>query len=357
MLSKCSVRASAAVLPDNGHMMTVQEAATLFGQSFEVSYLDNSGVYRTSSAVYQGSETIIDLNGFTDDAGYLVIGRDFLFYRMYDNAYGLNTQPQNITVRLKPQYSVFDTEYIYTAIAVLSAANDQSTSIAAYNSPVWSWIWNGNVVNFDSVSIAENDVLPHLNFSGKGSYSFDFVRAYMSSQGTTSGSSIEATFDHVRSWSSSADVFIMIGCPYISSGASGASGTIATTAATTATTAPAVDLGETNGLLGGIASAISNLFNKVTNIFNVLDDSSFVDDTAVIDSVPDSLDYDSALDDVDQIMIDADQILDDTPQIVSGIGFYFAIIEQLFTGRAVIFKLLIPVACLLSLLSILLWRE
>lgn len=258
---------SASTLPNDGHMMTVQESAALFGQSFDVTYLDSSGVLRSSSAVYSGSTYITEMNGYVDDAGYLNTGREFLFYRMYDASYALNTQPQNVTVRLNPQYSIFDTEYIYTAIAVMSANSDQSTSLAAYDSPVWRWVWNGNIVNFDSVSIANNDVLPHLNFDGKGSQSFDFVRAYMSSQATTSGSSIEATFDHVQSWSVGADVFIMVGCPYISSSAYGGSGTLDTSGSVTTTTQinvnVDVDLDETNGLLGSIYQGISNFVSGI----------------------------------------------------------------------------------------------
>lgn len=329
--------------------MTQQETETLFGSTIPVRYMDTSGVYHsvTASALSAGYQIGI-ANQWSDSTGYMISGRNFICYQ-FETEGTLNAEPRNITVDISCQYSIFDTEYIYTAAAMPCAT---TTNISAYNSPSWSWYWAGAEVAFTPSDLAQNNLLPQVYFSDW----CDFIPAYMESQSLTSGYSLRITFDHA-SLASGRYCRFYIGLPYVSQGASGNIGTSGLQTGTTAAeTTTGVDLGETNGLLGGISSAISNLFAKVTGIFDILDDSSFVDDTEVIDSIPDSLDYDAVLDDADQIMIDADQILEDVPEVTEAWAVTWSLISSFFSGRAVVFVVLIPFACLLSMLSYMLWR-
>lgn len=331
--------------------MSVADTVALFGDTIGITYMDASGVYHSVSAYYTQSPIDIGLaREWNDTTGYTIAGRTFLPYQ-FETEGTLNAEPRNITVDISCQYSIFDTEYIYTCAAMPCATQ---TNIAAYNSPVWSWVWAGHEVQFSPSDIAVNNVLPQIYFT----QDCDFIPAYMTSQAITSGYSLRVTFDHASLASGRYGRFYL-GIPYVSANASGYNGTSGLTTATTApatTAGTSVDLGETNGILGGISSAISNLFNKVTSIFNILDDSSIIDDTSAIDSVPDSLDYDTVLDDADQIMIDADQMLEDVPEITEAWAVTWSLVSSLFTGRAVIFVVLIPFACLLSMLSYMLWR-
>ena len=331
--------------------MTRSDTLLLFGDTVPVRYMDTSGVYHSVSASAVGSPAYLQIaNQWQDSTGYMISNREFILYQ-FETEGTLNTQPRSITVDISCQYSIFDTEYIYTA-AAMPCGN--TTNISAYNSPTWSWYWAGDEVQFSPSDLAQNNVLPQVYFADW----CDFVPAYMESQALTSGYSLRLTFDHAV-LASGRYCYFYIGLPYVSQGASGNIGTSGLQTGTTAaetTSGTSVDLGETNGILGGISSAISNLFNKVTNIFNILDDSSIIDDTSAIDSVPDRLDYDTVLDDAEQIMIDADQMLEDVPEITEAWAVTWSLVGSLFTGRAVIFVVLIPFACLLSMLSYMLWR-
>lgn len=331
--------------------MTKQETETLFGNTIPVRYMDTNGVYHSVTASALSAEYQLAIaNQWQDTNGYLISGRSFLCYQ-FETEGTLNAEPRNITVDISCQYSIFDTEYIYTAAAMPCVT---TTNVSAYNSPSWQWYWAGSEVQFTPSELAQNNVLPQVYF---GEWC-DFIPSYMESQALTSGYSLRITFDHA-SLSYGRYCRFYIGLPYVSQGASGNIGTSGLQTGTTVaetTSGTSVDLGETNGILGGISLAISNLFSKVTGIFDILDDSSFVDDTEVIDSIPDSLDYDAVLDDADQIMIDADQILEDVPEVTEAWAVTWSLVSSMFTGRAVVFVVLIPFACLLSMLSYMLWR-
>lgn len=259
--------------------MTYSEAVTCFGDTIPIRYLDRSGVYHdeTATLVTNNSPFSIGQTSYIDDSSYLVNTRQVVLYS-FQTEYSTpaNTTPQQVTVRLQPEYSIFDTTFIYTAIGI-SIFSD--TNLQAYNSPVWSWVFAGQTVQFDGVNTASNNVLPNFYLKNTNGYflataggniKFNFVPAYMVSQAITSGYSTEATFDNV--WGDSTGgrqtIYIAIGVPYVSVGASGATGTPTTTAATTTQNINVnvdVDLNETNGLLGSIISAITGSVSVLVN--------------------------------------------------------------------------------------------
>lgn len=352
MVVKSPVRASAVGLPDGGRFMTQQETETLFGNTLPVRYMDSSGVYHSVTATALQVEYQLALaNQWQDSTGYLISGRAFLCYQ-FETEGTMNAEPRNITVDISCQYSIFNTEYIYTAVAMPTAT---TTNISAYNSPSWDWYWSGSEVQFTPSALAQNNVLPQVYFADW----CDFIPAYMESQALTSGYSLRITFDHA-SLSSGRYCRFYIGFPYVSQGASGNVGTSGLQTGTTAaeTSSPSVDLGETNGLLGSIGSIISNVFQKVTGIFDAITETDI--DTSAPDAivtVPPDIDYEDALD-------NADAIMDDVPDTVAASGFWWALYSKLFVqdvnggeNPALIIATIIPLAVLLGLMSHVLWKK
>ena len=242
--------------------MTQSETETVFGSTIPVTYLDVHGVSHSTTATALPSTYQIGIaNQYTDNTGYMISGRDFLCYQFQADT--LNAEPRQITIDISCQYSIFDTEFIYTAAAMPCATQ---TNISAYNSPSWSWIFAGNNLVFSPSDIANNNVLPQVYFSDW----CDFVMAYMDSQASTSGYSLRITFDHA-SFSNGNYVRFYIGLPYISQGASGNNGTsgLTTTGSETTTTEininVDVDLSTTNTLLGGVIAAIQNVASAILN--------------------------------------------------------------------------------------------
>lgn len=259
--------------------MTYSEAVSCFGDTIPIRYLDRSGVYHdeTASLVTNNAPYTIGQTSYIDDISYLVATRQVVLYS-FQTEYStpVNQTPQQVTVKLQPEYSIFDTSFIYTAIGIQISSD---TNLQAYNSPVWDWVFAGQNVQFDAVNTASNNVLPNFYLknsngyflgNGSGNFKFNFVPAYMTSQALTSGYSTEATFDNV--WGDSSGgrqtIYIAIGVPYVSVGASGATGTPAATSATTSQQINVnvdVDMSETNGILGTISSSISTLASSIVS--------------------------------------------------------------------------------------------
>lgn len=264
-------------MPVDGTLMTYSEAVSCFGDSIPIRYLDRSGVYHdeTANLVTNNVPFTIGQTNYIDDTSYLVATRQVVLYS-FQTEYStpVNQTPQQVTVKLQPEYSIFDTSFIYTAIGIQISLD---TNLSAYNSPVWNWVFAGQNVQFDAVNTASNDVLPNYYLknangyflgSNGGNFKFNFVPAYMTSQALTSGYSTEATFDNV--WGDSSGgrqtIYIAIGVPYVSAGASGATGTPASTSDTTSQNINVnvdIDMSETNGILGTISSSISNLASSI----------------------------------------------------------------------------------------------
>ena len=131
----------AAGLPSDGRLMDYQESVSCFGQSIPVRYLDRSGVYHdeTATLVTNNSPYKIGQTSYIDPSSYLVETRGIVLYEFHtEYSTPVNITPQQVTVKLQPEYSIFDTEYIYTAIGI---STDSDTSLAVYNSPTWSWVY------------------------------------------------------------------------------------------------------------------------------------------------------------------------------------------------------------------------
>lgn len=302
-LSGFSETAFASGLPADGRLMTYQESIDCFGTTIPVRYLDRSGVYHDeiASLVTNNAPYKIGQTSYIDSESYLVESRGIVLYEFHtEYSTPVNITPAQVTVKLQPEYSIFDTEYIFTAIGI---STDTDTSLAAYNSPTWTWVYAGQTVVFDSVATATNNVLPNFYLKNSGNYfvgtssgntKFNFVPAYMTSQAVTSGYSTEATFDHV--WGNSSGgiqtIYIAIGFPYVSSGALGATGTPTTTVSTTTQNINVnvdVDLEQTNGLLGSIITAVGNVASAIiTGIQNLF--------------VPTSEQLNDFLDDLEQLL-------------------------------------------------------
>ena len=267
-----SIDSSADVLQD-GYFLTPEQFRSIIGESFEVSYY-NGSEYVTVNAYY---------NSYRDNPNYWYAEVDydrnllpatirsgkFLWYTA--NCSGINgNDPSQFTIRLNPQYSIFDTEQLHTFIAVSSSGN---MSASVYQSPSFRWYWDGGLVNFEN-SLDYNGYRMKI-YDGSGrTAGYQFVSADLSSQSLTSGYPVNATFYGVNKIG---DVWIALGLPYISNGSSSASGTFATGTTFVGGSGGSdtgdinvnvsVDMDETNSLLDSILDGIGGLVDGVSGLF------------------------------------------------------------------------------------------
>lgn len=239
--------------------MTSSETLQFFGNTFDATVLTSSGDTITTTATYQATLSVSALSsGYIDDNNFMVSGRNFLLYWVDLGLNSGNTEPQQVTLDLRPEYTIFDTEYIYDAIAGYTI---YSTPTAVYNSPSWNWYFGGESLTFDGALQSVNGVLPQCYFNSNDP--FDFITVSMNANALTSGYSIRAVFDHLTTYyTGSTYVFsIAIACPYVSDDAVGSSGTPATTAGTDININ--IDMSETNSLLGSISQSISGFVSGI----------------------------------------------------------------------------------------------
>lgn len=240
-----------------GTYLTTEAALSYFGDEIPVTYHTSDGNVETVFRYY-GSDTFPNIPAYSSslsdyDADYqaYVSNAQFLLYTA--DLTGIINDPTQITVDLAPQYSIFNTNQIVCCIG-LSGTN---YSPDAYVSASWDWYYNGQTEHFESPT---NEYGYGLRAQSQSlNHWFNIVPVKMQSQNTASGYSIRSVFPVGQQ-----SCYLCIGCPYVSLGSSGESGISGIQTGTTVTTSTvnggaSVDLGETNGLLGGIIDAVVNL--------------------------------------------------------------------------------------------------
>lgn len=236
--------------------MTVNESLDIFGSVIPFQYYNGSD-YVDSTFNYVNAVTMSSANQADSD----LVGCTYLHY--VGNVSGYTTDPNYISIDVRPAYSIFDTTQLYSCIA-LSNANSYYPASPPYSAPQWDWFWSGSNVTL------QPSFIPNAMFDDYRYYS-TYVRASFTSQSLTSGYSIRACFYGNTAKNNQFHLFIM--CPYVDSESSGASGSF-TTATSDGSSGGGdvnvtvdVDMEETNGLLGDIAELLGGIVDGIKNLF------------------------------------------------------------------------------------------
>ena len=244
--------------------MTAADTLSFIGNDIEVTYYNGTG-YVTTTAHYDRVVSANVLEASENPVGF-VAGSSVPWLQYSFSPSGVDRSPSYITFSLTPRYSIFDTEYLYTCLALSSAMSAPSNS--TYNSPASNWYVGGSVLNFHNTSQSDTNsgYKSFLNFGTAVSSTtriFTYVPIVHSQQNTFSAYCQDVAF-YGNDKDSSGSYYFMVMCPYVSTGSSGASGTF-TGAVTTASSSGGfdTDLTETNGLISGVISAIGNAVSSV----------------------------------------------------------------------------------------------
>ena len=287
--------------------MTSSETLQFIGDELEVTYFNGSD-YVTTTATYQSAYDPTHYGWQEHSESPCGFVANSLWIRYTFNAPTISSSPNYVTVRLNPTYSIFDTDFVYTAFC-LSTSGDISS--ATYQSPNSDWYKGGTILNFAN----QNETS-----SGSGSYSWLgvssgwnghhlYIPVVMTSQSSFSAYCQNVQFYGVQPTRNTNGLFeFLVMCPYVGSNASGASGTFTTVSGGSGggDVNVDVDLTETNSWLenifdgiSGIGSTISGLFmpdeQDMTDFYNdlcdLLDDSfsGYQDSTDILDDVKDTI--------------------------------------------------------------------
>lgn len=278
--------------------MTVAETRQYIGDTLEVRYYNGSNYVTTTATYTDGSS--LNFEERSDSPVQFVAG-NHLWLRYDFTATGLSLNPDYISIRIEPAFSIYDTRYVYTCLGLGTYGR---ISASVYQSPICHWLKGGNVVSFENSTLDWNDptyhsfLFPQQWTPAYYSYQVSYIPVVMTDSSDFSASCLDVSFFGNDSPSNYPDKFTFyVMCPYVSTGSTGGSGVI-TTAPSSGTTSPissttsssggggggASDLTETNSLIGRVITSISNavdsLLEGIKGLFVPDDDflSDWVDD-------------------------------------------------------------------------------
>ena len=323
--------------------MTVQETRSYIGDTIDFTYFNGSD-YVDSVATYDTTVSFTSEYS-THPVGY-VISQGNIWLRYTFTHYDINSNNNYITFSARPRYSIFDTEYLYTAFAVRSTS---SISVSAYQSPQSNWYIGGTGVHFENgnaFSSSSTGIYASIGYSGLTGYC-PYVPIMHSQNSTFSAYSIDATF--YGSIAGNVGYFYVM-CPYVSGDAGGASGTFVTNSGGSGdiNVNVDVDLTETNGLLESILDGL----NPVSQLVDLLTSAADIPEATTIASL--SLPNDNA--DYDRMLMTMDEIMDDMPDTVAAAGFWVELTNAIFPENSW-FRLIMPVLMIMALMTYVLWKK
>lgn len=232
--------------------MDTAEALQVFGSSFTVTYYNGSEYVETTASYTNGTRTL------QNNVGDYPSGAECLQYTA--PVVNLSHNPEYITLDLRPQYSIFNTSQLHTAIMIYCTS---SASVPPYQTPDWRWTVNGNESVFHGVLDNNNNISTVTVASDVCIY----VPVSITQQSTFTANSVRVTVIAPVSVYNG-NLYFYLAPPYLSNDAFGESGTGGTTTTTSGSSGGGeVDLEETNGLLDGILDAISGLGNMILGLF------------------------------------------------------------------------------------------
>lgn len=283
--------------------MTVSDTLQFIGDDLEVTYFDGSD-YVTTTATYQSSFDSSQYAWSEHSESPCGFVASTLWLRYTFNAPTISSSPNYVTVRLNPTYSIFDTDFVYTAFC-LSTSGDISS--ATYQSPNSDWYKGGTILNFanQNETSSGSGVYSWLGVSSGWNGRHLYIPIVMTSSSTFSAYCQNVQFYGVQPTRNSNGIFeFMVMCPYVGSNASGASGTFTTGSGGSGdiNVDVNVDMSETNSWLENIFDGISGIGSTISGLF--LPDGQDLEDFAsdLTDEIFDAFDgYDESEDILDDI--------------------------------------------------------
>lgn len=252
--------------------LTPTQTRDLIGTTIPAKYFDGTD-YVDFSFTYGGSTTVDLITA--QPAPSFAVGDTVIFYTA--DLSSVSTNPQYITVDLRPQYSFFDTETVYQFCGLSSNRSNPTPATSVYAPP--SWRWHDSLTGdriFES-NFTYNSGANYGYFraqAGNDYYEPSFVEASFSAQSTFSAYSYRCCF-YGNSLQSGRYVFF-VSCPIISADSSVASGTDigsgTTGSGSSGDITVNVDMSTTNGWLSDIADILSGLVDAIVGIFIPDDD-------------------------------------------------------------------------------------
>lgn len=265
--------------------MTVSDTFALYGDTFPVTYYNGSEYVDTvASNNFSGSTKsgTITIDG---------VSVPVVFYQV-TGLTSLNTDPSFITAELRPQYSIYDTYYIYQWCGLSSYA---SISSSVYSPPSWLYNVGGSDLLYEGSAVnSEYTVSYNLSSFFGSSWSstkMTVIPIDYDGASTTYGYSKRIRF-YGNGKSQYNNYVFFISCPYISGDAFGSSGTPAATSSNQAggnvnvTVDVIVDMDETNSLLEDIWDGITGLASGIADALEGL----FIPSTQALENFSDSVD-------------------------------------------------------------------
>lgn len=231
-----------------GRWLTTQESLSVFGASFDVTYYDGSD-YVTVTASYTDGTRVLQ-----DDVGGIPQGVDCLQYTAPCTS--ISSAPEFITLDIRPQYSVFDTTQLHTAIFVYSTS---TAAVPPYSSPQWRWTVSGQ----EQIFTGELDANDNLDSAFVASDRCFYVPVDIDSQSTFTASSIRCTFVAPISIYNN-KLYFYLAPVYVSTDAEASNG-IVTGTTSGGSSGSNTDLTETNGLLDSILDALGGIADDIVS--------------------------------------------------------------------------------------------
>lgn len=317
--------------------MSTSEALQTFGNTFDVTYYNGSD-YVTATATYTGGTRTL-----ATSAGNIPAGVECLQYTAPCTT--ISSNPTYITLEMHPQYSIFNTTQVHTAVFVYSTT---SAAVPPYQSPQWRWYVSGSEMLFEGDLDNNNNLVSATVASDRCFY----VNADITSQSTFSASSYKVTFiAPVSTYDNK--LYFYIAPPYLSMDAYGSSGII-----TTGTTSQ--NQSDMSGIASGIGETVDILEEHTGLLGDIIDflhyigeciagDESEVSEVEPIETLPNPPDWDDAMSQVESA-------LDDIPDITASGGFIWALYNLILSTSPVI-KFLVPFGLIITLLSYIWWKK
>lgn len=255
--------------------MTPSDALSVFGSEIHAKYYNGTD-YTDFVFTYDSVQSVSTVYSSISYPDSVYSGAQFLEYRVsVSDLPSYNTDINYITVDISPTYSIFDTEYIHSFVAL----TDYGSVSTTYQSPSCDWVWNGRNVHIENSAVdpSVSGGLACFGASSTGNHEwYTFVPVELTSTSNTSGYCTRATFSG-NDISHRSTLCFAIGIPYISYGATGSQGTFTTSSSggsgdTNITVN--VDMSETNekidqsnGFLSSIVSWIIDFFSNLGSFF------------------------------------------------------------------------------------------
>ena len=261
-----------AVLSD-GNFLSVSDTLSIFGDTINCKVYRN-GEYITVPLYYTNNPNLVSgsIQSVDSDSTFdsVAAGRPVICYES-SSIQSATVDPAYITLDISPTYSIFGTYQIHTFIACQTQSD---VSAAAYTSPSWDWVVNGSGVHVENSTTKSNgSYLSTLTRQvGSSNYQkYTFVPFDFNSQSEITGYSVRAVF-YGNNWGNN-KIRILLGCPYVSSGAQGSAGAVYQTTASGGSGGGSssteinvnvdVDMSETNGLLDSMLDWFGDFFSDL----------------------------------------------------------------------------------------------